>query len=143
MKASYLPMAAAILLAMLPLTSPRAEDYCPELQRTNENPLGLRDCGPGCIPEDEFSLESALSVLQEIRNDLVKSDLPVGNRWERSIGYDYQLTIIEGALLRRDMMRAKEDLADPRRAEPWQADDYETSRAEWCEFLRKRAIYLD
>lgn len=110
-------------------------DYCPELMRSEEKPDGIRDCNAGCMEEDEFELDNALNVLKQIRADLMSEEQPyVFGGWDRNLHHHYQLKVIQGAMLRRDVIRAQEQ-ADP------SAD--EIARGDYCGFLENRAYYPD
>ena len=112
-----------------------ANDYCPELLRADVkpygvgSPTGLRECGPGCIDEAEFTVASALVVLQAIEKDLTRNEL-IPDAWERDIERTAHLTILEGAMLRYELTHALKE-------------EYEGARSNYCSFLKNRAYYLD
>jgi hypothetical protein len=115
-------------------------DFCPELQRTKENPSGNRDCGPGCIEEENFSFPRGLWAFDELEKYLFEPQ--EGDGWEASIGKSQELDIAKGTLLRLRLLIAYQSLLANEKSATAEAD-YQQYRKVYCDFLRDDAIYLD
>ena len=112
-------------------------DYCPELNRSPEYPEGDRVCDAGCIYEDAFFADNAISTIDKWADDFWGERSREG-AWEYDVGTHDAMVVSEGAILRLRMLLAKQALNGDN--SDTNAAEYERHRARYCEFLRTAGV---
>jgi len=116
-------------------------DYCPEFERSAENPYGLRECNAGCIEETEFTFDGGVQAINKNADDFWAESTEGGDEWEQDIERHANMVISLGAIYRLRLLLAHQKLLAKKGSEAAQSE-LEDIRGQYCEFLRT-ASYLD